>query len=79
MLAPSEVDQQYLVNNTVSWVEQCHQVDPMAGELTELARQWRAELKRAPERFLTPLGPRLNTVGAMAAVPEKCSGRIVAR
>eukprot|EP00969_Alexandrium_andersonii_P038022 1666548-Alexandrium_andersonii.AAC.1 len=51
----------------------------MTGELIELAKQWRAELKRAPEHFLTPLGQRPNAVGAMAPVPEKCSGRIVAR
>eukprot|EP00969_Alexandrium_andersonii_P297195 13133554-Alexandrium_andersonii.AAC.1 len=67
MLAPSEIGQQYLVENTVSWIEQYHQVDPDTGELTALARRWRAERSRAPEHFLTPLGPRPNTVGAKAA------------
>eukprot|EP00969_Alexandrium_andersonii_P280865 12417755-Alexandrium_andersonii.AAC.1 len=79
MLAPSEVGQQYLAENTVSWVEQYHQVDPDTGEPTELARQWRAERSKAPEHSLVPLRPRPNFVGAKAEVPEKRNGPIIAR
>eukprot|EP00969_Alexandrium_andersonii_P280224 12388605-Alexandrium_andersonii.AAC.1 len=61
VLAPAQVTAQVIVDSRVSWIEeQYHQVDPSTAGLSELARRWRAEHTKAPERFLAPLGIREN-------------------
>eukprot|EP00969_Alexandrium_andersonii_P081527 3593530-Alexandrium_andersonii.AAC.1 len=43
MLAPAQVTAQVIVESTVSWVEQCHQVNPGTGTLSDVAKRRRAE------------------------------------
>eukprot|EP00969_Alexandrium_andersonii_P283689 12542249-Alexandrium_andersonii.AAC.1 len=51
MLAPAQVTAQAIVESTVSWVEQCHQVNPGTGALSDVAKRWRAEVGQVPGRF----------------------------